>query len=300
MLEAEPLPRAAEAGLDLVDDEQCAPLPTEPLRARQKIALPQIDAALALHDFQNDGGGCVGDGCVQFLQIVVGDVLYLQQRHEWFAIFGLPRHRECADRTAMEAAHGGNDARTARGQAGELERAVHRFRTAIGKKDVIQMGGQNVAERRAKLGTDVVIEEVGAGDERVRLPRDGIGQHRMAVAQHGHTLGRGQVQITLPRRIPQPAPFAPDHDRLPPPGRCPTESGFFACGKGLCCARIHGYLLLEESAIGGDSHWVKKLLSTRWPNPVTVTADRLHLIRSACPHPPGPRSRAGRYARRRR
>ena len=48
VLEGEPLPRAAGAGLDLVDDQQCA-VPSVSSRAACEVALGQVDdAGLAL------------------------------------------------------------------------------------------------------------------------------------------------------------------------------------------------------------------------------------------------------------
>ena len=56
VLEAEPLAGAAEAGLDLVDHEQDAPLVAQALDALEVLGGGRVDAALALHGFEQDGG----------------------------------------------------------------------------------------------------------------------------------------------------------------------------------------------------------------------------------------------------
>ena len=53
VLDREPLAGAAEAGLDLVDDQQRAALAADALRGLQEIRRADVDAALALHDFED-------------------------------------------------------------------------------------------------------------------------------------------------------------------------------------------------------------------------------------------------------
>jgi hypothetical protein len=72
MLEAEPLARAAKAGLDLVHDQQRAPLLAKALHTLQEFSRPDVDAALALHHLQHDAGNRVVQRNCQFLQVVVG------------------------------------------------------------------------------------------------------------------------------------------------------------------------------------------------------------------------------------
>ena len=66
-----------------------------------------MDAAFALHDFQQHGGGLVGDGGFERGQVVVGDVAETgHQRLEGLAVFLLPGGRERAHGAPVEAAHG--------------------------------------------------------------------------------------------------------------------------------------------------------------------------------------------------
>jgi hypothetical protein len=74
MLEAEPAAGAAEAGLDLVEDQERAALAAQSLRRVQELGGADVDAALALHRLDDDGGGRVSDRGIEGSNVVERDV----------------------------------------------------------------------------------------------------------------------------------------------------------------------------------------------------------------------------------
>ena len=166
MLEAKPRAGAPKPGLDLVDDQQGAMLAAEALRAFEEFRRAQVDAAFALHDLHDDGGDLVVERRLERAELVVGQVNHVEQGQKRLAVLLLPRQRHRADRAPVKGRAEGNIAGAACHQAGELEGAVDGLGAAVGQEDVLQMGGQHLDQLGGKAGAHVVVEEVGARDQR--------------------------------------------------------------------------------------------------------------------------------------
>ena len=100
----EPGAGAAEAGLDLVDQEQRAALAAELLRAPQELGLDRPHAALALDHLGEERRGLVADGAVEPVEVAgVDEGRGLEQRREGLAEARVPGGGERAQRAAVEA-----------------------------------------------------------------------------------------------------------------------------------------------------------------------------------------------------
>src|SRR5438128_450628 len=74
MIAREHFARAAETGLDFVDDEKEILLVAELSNLTEVIAGSHVNAALALHDLQNDAGRIVAYFLCELVEVVKGNV----------------------------------------------------------------------------------------------------------------------------------------------------------------------------------------------------------------------------------
>ena len=220
-------PVPAEAGLDLVDDQERPAVAADALGCGQERGLGHVDTALALDDLEDHGGGLAGDGGLECRGVVERHVRGLQQRREALSVLRLPRDRQCAEGPSMEAPCRRDERRAAGGEPGELQRAVDRFRAAIAEKRMGQVRRQHVGQRLGEARAHVVVEIVGAEGECVRLAGDGFGDRRMAVTEHRHALRGAQIEVALPLVIGQPAALAADEHGLTAAGGRAAEEALF-------------------------------------------------------------------------
>jgi hypothetical protein len=71
----EPLSGAAEAALDLVEDEEGVELVGKAARLGEELAGAEVDSALAQDGFDEDGAGGLGDGCAEGSEVIAIDEL---------------------------------------------------------------------------------------------------------------------------------------------------------------------------------------------------------------------------------
>ena len=83
MLEAEPLPGAAEPGLHLVDDQQRFALVAQPAHAVQVLGRRGVHAALALHRFEQHRGDAVVDRGRERVEVVERDLAEARSGSGW-------------------------------------------------------------------------------------------------------------------------------------------------------------------------------------------------------------------------
>ena len=127
VLEGEPLPRAAGAGLDLVDDQQRA-VPLGELARRLEVALGQVDhARLALDRLDEQRGDAVVERRLERLDRRVDELDTAGHRQERLLHVRLAGEGERAHRAAVERVGEREDARARarpRVEARELERGL--------------------------------------------------------------------------------------------------------------------------------------------------------------------------------
>ena len=107
----EELAGAADAALDLVEDQQQAVLVAELAQAPQRLRREGADAALALHRLEQDRGGLGSDQLLGGVDVVEGDLVEaVDLRAEAFEIFRLAAGGDRRQRAAVEGAFEGDGA----------------------------------------------------------------------------------------------------------------------------------------------------------------------------------------------
>ena len=128
VLPGEPVAGAADAGLDLVEDQERAVLAAELAQAGEVAGRRDVDAALALHRLDDERGRRAVDRGARGVEIAERhDGLVAQQRLVGIAVLRLADHLERAERAAVERVLGRDEAHPAGGAVRELQRAVDRL-----------------------------------------------------------------------------------------------------------------------------------------------------------------------------
>ena len=148
MFMAPPAPRAAEAGLHFIADDQRPVVSAERLRTSVKIVRGEAHA-LALHRLENEGGDVApreplleGSEIAERKTRAIG-----QQRAEAFLKMNVAHERERPIRQPMEGAFERDESGTARRGPRKLDRAFHRFRAGVAKENGVQMRGRFLEQR---------------------------------------------------------------------------------------------------------------------------------------------------------
>jgi hypothetical protein len=171
LLEGEPRARAADTGLDLVDDEERTmggrelPCQAQVCRARAQ------HARLALDGLEDDGRGVRVDSRPQRRLVPVRHVDHTgDQRLEGLAVGHLVGEGEGAGGAAVERPFGRHDAGPARA-AGQLEGRLDRLGAGVGEEDGrAQRGSGDLEDPLGQLDLARGREEVGDVDRPGRLP----------------------------------------------------------------------------------------------------------------------------------
>ena len=107
----EELAGAADAALDLVEDQQQAVLVAELAQAPQRLRREDADAALALHGLEQDRRGLGADQLLGGVDVVEGDLVEaFDLRAEAFEVFRLAAGGDRRQRAAVEGAFEGDGA----------------------------------------------------------------------------------------------------------------------------------------------------------------------------------------------
>src|SRR5579863_7400887 len=113
MLASEKASRAPKTSLHFVNDQQRAALVAEIGYTTYILLRGDMDAAFTLHQFEQHGGGFMGNRVLCRRAVVVADMGHARdKRRERFAIMRLPCCRECPHRATVKAAQGSDDAGT--------------------------------------------------------------------------------------------------------------------------------------------------------------------------------------------
>ncbi len=221
MLHGEQLSGAAEAGLHFIGDQQDAVLIANGAQRLDEVRRRHIEATLALHRLEDDGGHALG------IHVGLEQVLHrlerILHRHAMQrarvrrmedlarerAKAHLVRHYLAGQRhahhgAAVEAAGEGNDAGAAGSGAGDLDGVLHRLGArgeesgllgaAAWRALVDPLGQLDIAGVRHDL--------VGGVREALELALYGFDQARMTVAGVEHGDAGGKVDIALAFHVP--------------------------------------------------------------------------------------------------
>ena len=148
VLEREHAAGAAEAGLHLVDAEERPVAAAELLRALEVAGLGEVDA-LALHGLDEEERDVLArELALERLEVVERHAREAgEQRLEAVAELGAAARGQRAERQAVEAVLGRDDARPLRRGAAELDRRLDRLGAGVREEDAVDRGGQPLDER---------------------------------------------------------------------------------------------------------------------------------------------------------
>ena len=181
-----PLAGAAHAGLNLIDDEQCAGGASQCAGLSEELLRERTNAAFALNGLDENGAYFVGEFGAEIDHVVEADKFNAgNDRGERLAVllligggYGakgaavealLEGKKLCADIGAFAAPESGIG-------AGKLERAFPGFRASVGEEGAIEAGA--LGETQSELRLALVIEEVRSVDELAALVGDGFFNRR--------------------------------------------------------------------------------------------------------------------------
>ena len=117
----EHLAGTGESALHFIQDQHGAMLAAQALGGLQEGRVGGVNAAFALHGFQNYGRGLVVDHGFHFFDVVVGEMVKLgHQGQEGGAVMFVPGGRKGAHGASVKTAHGGQNLLTAGGETGEF------------------------------------------------------------------------------------------------------------------------------------------------------------------------------------
>jgi hypothetical protein len=201
LLKDEEVPRAPEAGLDLVEDERRAHAVGRLARSLHVFGRERHDPALAQDRFQKDRCRLGRDGALES-----GDVVgreedrFAHERQERRPIALVSRQGERAHRapvkTAFERDH---PAPAGRRETRELDGGFDRLGAAVAEEDARHPG--EVREALGEKALRRVEEEVRDVEELIRLLTERLHEARMAVAERVHGDAGEKVPVDLPVRV---------------------------------------------------------------------------------------------------
>jgi hypothetical protein len=193
---------APEAGLHLVGNQQRARAVARLARSREVSRRRNVDAALALHRFDDESGG-IDQRRIERIRIAVRDVHDVAQqrpkgRLERFAA----ARRERAERLAVIGVVRRHDLRPAGRGAGELERPFDRLRAAICEKRVRQIPRRYLRECAGEPSGERREHRLSRERHRFELVAHGGDHARMGVAQREDAVTSSEIEIGFALVIP--------------------------------------------------------------------------------------------------
>ena len=227
-LAAEPASEAAEAGDDLVADEEHIALPADPLD-RRPVALGRRDRpAGADHRLADEGGDAaveLVDDTRELCGIVVGDLGDVADQRAVAVAHGRdPGERGAVGVRAVIGEAARDDHRPLRlpderpVATDDLGSCIDRLAAAGAKKDGGVGDGRELgdAPRQLQRGLVGMVTEDVVGSERAKLVTDRVGDLHAAVTDVREPEPRGRVEILVSVRVPDATALAAGEDELVP------------------------------------------------------------------------------------
>ena len=214
VLPGEALARPAEAGLDLVADEEHLVPGTDFADLPQIACGRNVDAGFALDGLDDDGDRVGSDALRDGVGVAVGDLREAGQvRPVIDERIWVGRHRDDGDRPTVEIVLGADDvlgpildafdldAPAARG----LERGLDRLGACIHREGHLVAG--ELAELFEEGAHTIVVESSARERATVELIADRIDDFRMPVALVDRRVGGEKIKVTLALRVMDLAPL---------------------------------------------------------------------------------------------
>lgn len=183
----------AEAGLDLVEEEEGVVAAAELFAGLEEFRGGDVDAAFALDGFEEDGDGVFVEGGFESGDVVEGEVgeAFEQGAEAGFDLI-LAGGGDAAEGSAVEAVVEGDDA-AARGAVGfrgevaefasEFEEGLVGFGAGVAEEALAGRFHDGFDEEASEFALAADLVPVGAVDEAVALFGEGGGDGRWAMAE---------------------------------------------------------------------------------------------------------------------
>ena len=190
---AAPMAGTAEAGLDLVEEEEGVVAAAELFAGLEEFRGGDVDAAFALDWFEEDGDGVFVEGGFEGGDVVEGEVgeAFEERAEAGFDLF-LAGGGDAAEGSAVEAVVEGDDA-AARGAVGfrgevaefasEFEEGLVGFGAGVAEEALAWRFHDGFDEEAAEFALAADLVPVGAVDEALALFGEGGGDGRGAMAE---------------------------------------------------------------------------------------------------------------------
>ena len=211
---------AAEAALNLVQNQKRVVFGCQPRRGLHKLGADLKNAALALDRLQDHGASIFAHCFFQIANVI--EAHKPEARHQWLeilAVFFLPGSGERSNGPPMKGVVERHHfkfrlADPAAVSAGQLKGCFHRLGSAVAKKSAIHASGlRQLRGQRPLVG---MVVEVRAVDDLAGLLPQRLENSRMRVTQGIDSQARYKIQVFFSVNVPQPATLAPvDHHCRP-------------------------------------------------------------------------------------
>ena len=206
-------PAAAKAALHFVDHQQKILLAAKLRHRTQELRLHGVDAALALHGFQQNAAGDGADGRAQGFDVVEVHIAEAHEhRVELNLDFFLTRGGHGAEGAAVETLVERDDLVARRAvrlraavaeAAGYLDDAVIRLCAGVAEEDATGDAHDLAYNELCQLLLSLHAVEVRAVHQRMRLLAEGLHHRRVAMPQTAGRNPAAEVHIASPLRVVQ-------------------------------------------------------------------------------------------------
>ncbi len=207
---------AADARLDLIEQEQQPALVAEAAQALEVVEVGRVDAGLALDRLEEDAAGGLVECLSGGREVVVGYVAEAgHERREAGLdprIAGGGQGRQGA---AVEGAFGTDDGRPltlapalSGPAAGGLDQGLVSLGSAVAEHHAVEP--RELDEQLGGVGLGADVEIVARMQQRAGLLADGLGQHRVGMTEGADGDAGEEVEVAAPLAIPKVAALTAD------------------------------------------------------------------------------------------
>src|SRR5579875_1393216 len=195
---------ASKSRLHFVNDQQSTAFVAESRQASDIFRRSHVDATLALHKLDQDGGSFFSDSLFGSLQVVITDMREARdERRERLTIMRLPGSGERAHAAPVKAAQCCHNALASCSETRELQSAFYRFGTAIAEESTRQALRHQPYQALQQMCTHIVVDSFRAGDQTQGLLRESRRDFCPSMPNVCHPMPGATIDVLASFVIPQ-------------------------------------------------------------------------------------------------